>query len=127
LSGDEFYKKVVEFECEQKKHIAEKKTRKEAPKKRSKGLAVRKHLEDEYKTENKVERAQYHTALKKWNKDKLKAKAEGRTSSEAKPVLRKLRGSIPRPALNVACKDVASSSGKSFDLDGISDASDEDQ
>ncbi|KAG2365882.1 hypothetical protein BDR07DRAFT_1374067 [Suillus spraguei] len=100
--------------------------RKEAREKRAEGLAVWKHLEDEHKTENKEQRAQYHTALEKWNKDKLRAKAEGWKSSKAKPVLGKLRGPIPRPALNVACEDAASSSGESFDLDGISDASDED-
>ncbi|KAG1793164.1 uncharacterized protein HD556DRAFT_1443916 [Suillus plorans] len=95
--------------------------------KRAEGLAVWKRLEDERKTENKDRRAQYHTALEKWNKDKLRAKAEGRKFSEAKPVLGKLRGPIPRQALNVACEeDAASSGGESFDLDGISDASDED-
>lgn len=127
LSGDEFYEKVVEFEYEQKKRVADKKTRKEEREKRAEGLAVWKRLEDERKTENKNRRAQYHTALEKWNEAKLRAKAEGRKFSEAKPVLGKLRGPIPRPALNVACEeDAASSSGESFDLDGISDASDED-
>ncbi|KAG1823694.1 uncharacterized protein BJ212DRAFT_1476571 [Suillus subaureus] len=108
LSGDEFYEKVIEFEHEQKKCIAEK-MRKEECEKRAKGLA-------------------YHTALEKWNEDKLRAKAEGWKFSEAKPVLGKLCGPIPRPALNVVCEeDAASSGGESFDLDGISDASDEDQ
>ena len=127
LSGDEFYEKVVEFECEQKKHIAEKKTRKEEREKRAEGLAVWKHLEDERKMENKDRRTQYHTALEKWNEDKLRAKAEGQKFSEAKLVLGKLCGPVPRPALNVACKEDAASSGReSFDLDGISDVSDED-
>ncbi|KAG1777595.1 hypothetical protein EV702DRAFT_1197210 [Suillus placidus] len=127
LSGNEFYEKVVEFEYEQKKCITEKKMRKEEDEKRAEGLAVWKCLEDERKTENKDQRAQYHTALEKWNEAKLRAKAEGRKFSEAKPVLGKLRGPIPRPALNVACEeDAASSSRESFDLDGISDASDED-
>ncbi|KAG1827916.1 hypothetical protein EV424DRAFT_1319044 [Suillus variegatus] len=127
LSGDEFYEKVVEFEYEQKKRVADKNTRKEEHEKRAEGLAVWKCLEDERKTENKNRRAQYHTALEKWNEAKLRAKAEGRKFSEAKPVLGKLRGPIPRPALNVACEeDAASSSRESFDLDGISDASDED-
>ncbi|KAG1731056.1 uncharacterized protein EDB91DRAFT_1058968, partial [Suillus paluster] len=53
LSGDEFYKKVVEFKHEQKKCITEKKMRKEECEKRAKGLAVWKHLEDEHKMENK--------------------------------------------------------------------------
>ncbi|KAG1761014.1 hypothetical protein EDD22DRAFT_780394, partial [Suillus occidentalis] len=126
LSSDEFYEKVVEFEHEQKKRITKKKMRKEERERRAEGLAVWKHLEDERKTENKDRRAQYRTALEKWNKDKLRAKAEGQKFSETKPVLGKLHGPIPRPALNVACaEDAASSGGESFDLDEISDASDE--
>lgn len=68
LSSDEFYEKVVEFEHEQKKCITEKKMRTEECKKRAKGLAVWKHLEDEQKMENKDRRAQYHTALESGTK-----------------------------------------------------------
>ncbi|KAG2121288.1 hypothetical protein DEU56DRAFT_760707 [Suillus clintonianus] len=101
LSGDEFYERVVEFECEQKKVAADMQTRKADRERRAEQLATWKQLEDQWKNQNK----------------ELKAmeKANRRRFSEKKPALGKWQGMILRPKLNI-CEDEdgQSASGEEF-------------
>ncbi|KAH7917888.1 hypothetical protein BV22DRAFT_996045, partial [Leucogyrophana mollusca] len=127
LSGDEFYERVVEFEREQQKVAAEKRTRKEERQRRAEALATWKKLEEGRKSKNKAQRAGYRAALERWTLEKAKAKAEGRKFSEGKPLLGKLLPAIPRPALNAYEEEDGGCSGEEeFDLDEVSDGSDED-
>ncbi|KAG1764950.1 hypothetical protein EDD22DRAFT_775544, partial [Suillus occidentalis] len=126
LSGDKFYERVVEFEQEQKKAAADKQTRKADQERRAEELATWKWLEDQQKNQNKVQQAQYHDALTRWEEEKAMAKAKGHRFTEKKPALGKLQGAILRPKLNICeDKDGQSASGEEFDLNNMSDDSGE--
>ncbi|KAG1758955.1 hypothetical protein EDD22DRAFT_956344 [Suillus occidentalis] len=62
--------------------------------------------------QNKVQRAQYHDALTRWEEEKAMAKAKGHRFTEKKPALD---------------EDGQSASGEEFDLNDMSDDSGEEE
>jgi hypothetical protein len=105
LSGDEFYEKVVVYEEERKKAVAEKKSRKIEREQRTEVLLEWKKLEEGRKNENKARRAKYQTAMEQWKEAKAKARVEKTKFNELQPRLGKLLPAIPRPVVNAQEKD----------------------
>ncbi|KAG1765589.1 hypothetical protein EDD22DRAFT_951067 [Suillus occidentalis] len=122
LSGDEFYKRVVEFTRWQKQKEADKVARKDACTQGKGMMDEWKAKEAEQKAENVARQECFHAAKAVWEDNKQQAKIDKRKFTTPAPKLGELLKPLPKPKVVVGDEE---ESGEEFDLEVVDESSDD--
>lgn len=123
LTGDEFYKKVVVHEADQKRAAKTKANRAQVQAGMAEAIAKWKKDEKERKERNVVRGDVYKTAVKQWETARDAAKTANKSFTTRKPGREKLETPVPR----LKAGDVAEGSDSEQDEDKEGEDDDEDE
>ncbi|KAL1686332.1 hypothetical protein GGG16DRAFT_128772 [Schizophyllum commune] len=133
LTGDEFYQRVVEFNEDQKRRLAEKEARKVSREGYRQALEEWEKKRKAQKDAWEVRRKEWQAEVKRWEGARarwMKRKAEGKVSgrfAQKKPLLGTRPPAIPRPKLAESSADTGDNEGEAFDDVSSSDGTSEDE
>lgn len=100
LSGDEFYRKVVEHDEAQKREEREKEARKKTRGAKAEAIAQWKKSEEARKERNKERQARYREAMDNWEAERGAARDAKKPFTKQKPARGKLEKAEPRPKVS---------------------------